>query len=278
LIIQACKVWDQAPREEKTSIAAELLPNGAQFTTAFGRFLSIPPNLSLAITNSLGGAINLIEQSPASEGTKSNMGRDMDGYSPALRIVWYTTKLIKATDIVGFVTEEQQVVLWKHMSLFLQLAGDNISVPGSNDLWNRYNSDMEAEILELTTEVQSLLALWLQDKSQEKSSLSAITQSQLLEEAQGSSPASYYSARAYSAISSDLQELQGHTARNDDAERLRSIRKSEEVFLAAAFLSSASDPKALLRLCNELISDLTGSNSYENADEGTYSSPFSKVN
>lgn len=271
LISQACKVWDQASREEKTSVAAELLPNGAQFTTAFRRFLSIPPNLSLAITNFLGGAINLIEQSPASEDTKGNMERDMDGYSPALRIIWYITKLIKATDIFGFVTEKQQAMLWKHMSLFLQLAGDNISVPGSNDLWNRYDSDMEAEILELTTEVQSLLALWLQDKSQEKSSLSAITQSQLSEESQGLSPASYYSARAYSAISSDLQELRGHTARDGEAERLRSIRKSEEVFLAAALLSSASDSKALLRLCNELISDLTGSNSYENADEGTYS-------
>lgn len=252
------------------SVAAELLPNGAQFTTAFRRFLAVPPNLSLAITNSLGGAIDLIERSPASEGTKGNMARDMDGYSPALRIVWYTTKLITATDIISFVTNEQQIHLWKHMSLFLQLAGDNVSVPGSNDLWNRYDLDMEAEILELIVEGQGLLALWLHDKSQEKASLSANAQGQLLEESKGSSPASYYSARAYSAISLDLQELQGHTARNGEAERLKSMRKSQEVFVAAAILSSASDPKALLRLCNELISDLTGSNFSENADGGTY--------
>ncbi len=270
LVGQACKVWDQAPGQEKSSVAAELLPDTAQFAAAFDPFLAIPPNTSLAVTNALGGAISLVEQPSTSKGTKIHMARDIDGYSPALRTAWFTIKLFKATNILSFVTEEQQAVQWKHISVFLQLAGDNVSVPGSNDLWNRYEPDLEAEILDLITEGQGLLASWLHLKSQGTATLSAIVQKQLLEDSHGSSAASYYSARAYSVISADHKEFHGHTALNGEVERLRSMRKSQEVFPAAAFLASASDLKALLRLCNELISDLTSRELYEKTEQGTY--------
>ena len=274
MVRQACKVWNQVSGEDKSSFAAELLPDPAQFAAAIGPFLELPPNPSLAITNSLGGAIHLIKRPPETESTKSNMARDVDGYSPALRMMWYTAKLIRETDIIGYVTSEQQTALWKHISLFLQLASDNISVEGSNDLWNRYDSDLEAEILDLITECQALLASWLQGYPQERSNSSVIAKSQLLEESRASSVASYYSARAYCAMSIDLQELHGHVALEGEAEQLRKIRKSPCVFMSAACLSSASDPKALLRLCNELISDLTGYGFPGNSEEGAYSNSF----
>lgn len=267
-------VWNQVSGEDKSSIAAELLPGPAQFTAALGPFLELPPSPSLAITNSLGGAVNLTKQPPATENTKSNMARDVDGYSPALRMMWYATKLIKETDITDYVTSKQRVFLWKHMSVFLQLAGDNVSVQGSNDLWDRYDPDLEAEILDLITEGQALLASWLQQNSQDRSSLSVTVKREILEESRGSLVASYYSARAYAVISTDLQELHGNAALEGEAEQLRKLRKSPDVFMAAAYLSSASDPKALLRLCNEFISDLTGYGFQGNSEEGAYSNPF----
>ena len=255
--------------ENKYSIATELLPDATQFVAALGPFLEISPNLSLSITNSLGGAINLIERPSAAESTQSNIERDADGYSSALRMVWYTTKLIKETSILGFLTHDQQAVLWKYMFLFLQLADDNISVLGSNYLWDHYDRDLEVEILDMVTEGQALLASWLQHTSQEQASVIMTARSQLFTESRGSSAASYYSARAYAAISADLQELHGYRSSDGEAEQLKTMRKSQDVLAAAAYLTSASDPKALLRLCNELISDLTG-NSFNGKDkEGT---------
>ena len=234
----------------------------------------MPPNLSLSITNSLGGAISLIERPSTTESIQSGITRDVDGYSPPLRMVWYTMRLIKETNIFDFLTHEQQAVLWKHISLFLQLAGDNICVPGSNGLWNHYDRDLEVETLDLITEGQVLMATWLQDTPQEKASLSMTIQDQLLGESRGSSVASYYSARAYSAISTDLQELHGHTPLDGEVEQLRTMRKSQDFFTAAAYLSSASDSKTLLRLCNELISDITGNKFIGKEEDGAYSSLF----
>ena len=221
----------------------------------------------MAVTNGLGSAISLIEQPLASGITTINLAHDTDGYSAALRMMWYTLKITKTTEISRFVTSEQQAAVLKHVLLFLQLATDNVSVTGSNSLWDHYDPDLEAEILGLLTECSELSVLWLEHNAM-------IIAAQLLEEAHGSTTSSYYNARAYPSAATFLHELHKQTALDGEAEKLRTMRKSQEIFANAAYLESASDRKALSRLCNELISDLTGYDFHGNTKDGALRTTF----
>lgn len=229
------------------------------------------PNPSLAIMNSLGGAIYLIDQ-PSAPTNASHVEntRDIDGHSAAVRAAWYTTKIIRATDILSYVAIERQVVVWRHLSQFLQLASDNISVPGCNDLWRHQDPDLEIEILDFIAEAQGLLASWLLKNCQESSSIITTIRNELLEESHGFTVQSYYSGRAYALVTAEITERHGHASVDEEVEQLRTIRRSPNVFTAAAFLASASESKALLRLCNELVADLTGHNFHKKTKEGVY--------
>ena len=228
----------------------------------FQPVLATTPDSSLAITNSLGSIINLIEQPVASEHLEHKLIYDADGYSVALRMVWYTLKLTKATEIFRFATSKQKNTLLKHVLLFFNLASDNVSVPGSRSLWNQSDPDLGSEILTMLNECSELYTLWLEQSGM-------IMANQLLEQSRGLSVTSYYSARAYGIVAMHLEEQNGQTTKSSEAEKLKRFRKSQEIFADTAFLEFASDRKALLRLCNELISDLTGRDFQGNLAEGT---------
>ena len=245
----------------------DLLPNLTQWNAALAPFISRIPDPSLAITNAFGGSVSMI--SPNSSGSiKQTISRDGDGNSAALRVAQYTTHIIKSTGIFDSATHEQKTTVCKYMALFLQLAGDNLSVLGSMPLWESADPDSESEIVDFVAEAQSLLGGWLHRKDSPTLESTYEVQKQLLDDSCGLLASSYYSGRAYSALTAEIAELHGPSSHTNDAESIKGFRRSNDAFVAAAYLTSASESEELFRLCNYLLTDLTGHDFRKNLAEG----------
>lgn len=249
---------------------ARLLPSAAQWAEASSLLLRTVPSLALAITNPLGTAMEFLNRSrPAAGVLSESVPRDSDGFSTALRLVWFTTRLIQLTDILLHFSEDGKVNACIGIALLLQLATDNMSVPMQNGLWNATSSEVEASIVDFIADAQGLLVSWLQEKHQ----FVAIVQEQLLEDCQLSASASYYSARAYSGITIGIAELHGYAwaHRSEDlGQVVRKPSEPEHFFKAMAILSSAPESNQLTKLANEFLADLTGHDFGKQQESGKY--------
>lgn len=77
-------------------------------------------------------------------------------------------------------------------------------------------------------------------------------QTRLAASSQGHDTASYYNAQAYSFLTHYGSGL------DDDPEKMKSLRKSPYIFYSTQVLKGWKDESTLLKLCNELLADLTG--------------------
>lgn len=248
-------------------MAEELLPGPADWKAALAPFISRVPDPSLAITNAFGGSLSMISLTTSSIIDQA-IHRDGYGNSIALRVAQYTTQLINGTNIFDSATHERKATVCKYMAISLQLASDNISVPGSMPLWEFADPDLESEIVDFLAEAQSLLGGWLHSRNSSTSEFVAEVQKQLLDNSHGLSTSSYYSGRAFSALAAENTELHGPSAHLNNADLIKGFRRSNDAFVAAAYLISASESEDLFRLCNYLLTDLTELNFRENLAEG----------
>ena len=155
------------------------------------------------------------------------------------------------------------------MAVVLQLASDNLSVPGSMPLWEFSELDVESEIVDFVTEAQSLVGDWLHSRDPSILDFVSEVQKQLLDDSRGLSAFSYYAGRAFSAMTMEFAELRGPSAHISGANLIKDFRRSTDVFVAAACLTSASESEELFRLCNYLLTDLTEHDFNKNLTEGT---------
>lgn len=183
----------------------------------------------------------------------------------------YTTKMIGGTKAFDYVTNVHKAVIYKNLALFLQLASDNLSISGAMPLWSSADPDQESEVIDLVAETQTIFASWLTSEPS-ISGFVHLAQSQLLKDANGRLASSYYSGRAYSALAVERKETHGHRGGESDTDRLKTMRKSADVFASAAYLTAAPESKELQRLCNELVADLTDHDFQGSPDEGTSNS------
>ncbi|KAL2042416.1 hypothetical protein N7G274_004908 [Stereocaulon virgatum] len=272
LVGQARKLLEQTSSSDIPAVAAQLLPGAIQSNAALDLLLKRSPNASLAITNPYGGALYMLP-SASMPRTSQEISRDLDGYTPAFRMAQYATKLIKSTEIFDVVAKEVKIAVCKFVAILLQLAGDDLSVCGPFPLWKISDTDQELEIVDIVGEAQVLLKAWL------TSSFIAEVQSQLLADTSGHSAASYYRARTYTALSTEISESQGvRVNHGDESDQLKQLYKSPDLFTSAAHLTSASDSKELLRLCNGVLADLTVRKFNENAEDGKVLMEFVLLN
>ncbi|KAL9125815.1 MAG: hypothetical protein Q9217_005035 [Psora testacea] len=251
LLKPAEQAFVQSSEHDKPTLAAALLPSPSQWSKALEPFLSKSPNPSIAITTVFGGAIALIK---TAHETWFDVSRDAQGQSLLLRMARYVVDLISATNAFNVSSLEQQLNLAKSIAITLQLAGNNLSVQGSMPLWASSEKDTGLDLVDFVAKAQSLLVSWLRTKP--KSVLIDNVMSQLLETSVGLSSSAYYSASAFSAIATELNDLHGPSG-DEVISRLKSVLKSPDTFTAAALLTSASGGQGWLRTCNELLADLT---------------------
>ncbi|KAI9809452.1 MAG: hypothetical protein M1827_006832 [Pycnora praestabilis] len=284
LLGQARKLIEQASEEGRAGVLDQLLPDFTQWASAMHLFLQVPPNPSLAISSPLGGAVNMVERKPEVKDnpTASEAPRDCDGYSPAIRMSWFTAKLLQSSDIFNLVTHKKRIDVYHGLSLMIQLASDNLSLAGTNNLWAQYTPEIESEMLDMVSAAQGLVASWLKnatdwwDEDDTTSAAGFVQQVQhaFLSDSKGLSAEAYYKGSGFSVVNSELVELYGWHPRRSSSleEKLRGLRKTQDIFYATALLIGYKVPmtshKDALRLCNELIADLTGFDLDKNAHEG----------
>ena len=169
----------------------------------------------------------------------------------------YVTKLINETAVLSCCNKEDKISICEKLVLTLQLAGDQLAIPSSHGLWDASISDTESDVIDLVTEAQNLVAMWMREGLDFVNDV----QKRLLEMCNGYSVASYYGARTYFALTAEIIELHGNTSDDGETGRLQQLSKSlgaESFFTASALLTAASDSEPMTRLTNELSAALTG--------------------
>ena len=269
LLEQADKILRATVEDQASNILSELLPDDKQWAAALKPFITRTPNISLAITNGLGGTIYTIDRKTPSSGSIPNtVSYDADGFSSALRTAWYTTKLINNTNSFKHLVEGRRAALFRYLSVFVQLSLDNLSIPHVGGLWMLDSPDSESAIINLIAETQALLVTWLSNSLVPGSSFVDSALEKLFEESKVLTSAAYYSGRAFAALAAELREMRGPANTAQDEEKLRKLRSTPTIIANAAFIASASESKGLLRVCNEQIANLTGLDLQERLDEG----------
>ena len=267
LVAQTRRVLGNSSVGDLPAMVEELLPGPTEWKAALAPFISRVPDPSLAITNDFGGSVSMISPTTSSS-IDQTIYRDGYGNSVALRMAQYTTEIVKSTEIFDSASHERKATICKYMAVFLQFASDNLSVPGSMPLWEFADPDFESEMVDFVTESQNLLRGWLHSRDSSTSEFVAEVQKQLLDDSHGLSASSYYSGRAFSALTAEKNELHGPSAHLNNADLIKGFRRSNDAFAAAAYLTSASESEELFRLCNYVLTDLTEHDFRENLAEG----------
>ncbi|MCJ1380931.1 hypothetical protein MMC17_004040 [Xylographa soralifera] len=254
---EAIELLRHAAEIEVEIVAEALLPDEAQWTTALEPFFQHHPDPALAITNSLGGILQIISQE--SETRKDQaipITRDMNGYSAALRMAWYVTALCASTDIFDVVTTNRRAITYHYLALFVQLATDQLSISQLPGLWKTSETEDDIKLINFIADNQSMVAKWSRRPSTKDMTFVKEAQESLLASTMGLSALAYYHGRAYTALKSEQEETSGITI--TDENYLITAQEASDPITAAVTISSISNPKAVLYICNRLIADLTG--------------------
>ena len=229
-------------------------------------FLTRKPNPSIAITNAFGSAMSLISGRNL-DTIGEPVPKDAEGLSQLFRLSHYVTALMDREDIFRFVPDEQQGICYRGLALFVQIAGDNISVAGAMPVWDAPVAEADTEAIDLIWKAQAFVDVWFDNVPAMPNSSSTV-HTQLLHDSKGLTTGAYYSAKAYAQLASGLSDVHGIFPDADDVIQIKEIRRSTDVFAGAAHVLTAPDSKELQRLCNELLADLTGYTFAENVEEG----------
>ncbi|KAL9610067.1 MAG: hypothetical protein Q9167_005204 [Letrouitia subvulpina] len=248
----ARKSLDQAVEAKSQDVAAHLLPTSHEWAQAFETHLSRVPDPTLALINPMSCAVRLVDNAESSRSTM----RDHNGFSTALRMVWYTVAMLTTTDVSAYATDGQMTNVLVYLALFLQLSSDEIGLSNLKSLWSSDDPDLEQDVTDLVTATSSLVVSWLKPDSLPDFIINA--QTKLLKDSNGSLASSYYNGRAYITLTENLIELRGDHHFGPASSQSKDIRKSPNTFTALAILSTIQDHQVVTQVCNELIAELTG--------------------
>lgn len=245
----------------KVGDVEKALPDMAAWATSLRSVMSTPPP-SLSLLSPFGGAVNLISDG---ELAKAQPARDAEGLSQALRTSMYMAKLLVSTNVQHQLQEtasEHLVTITTNLVMTVLLAQDNLSIPGANALWVS-GAEQDAYVVEFISEANAAVNNVL-----EKTFMPQLPDFLNVLEKQRSdshaSPAAYYAALASSRICSVVVEQHGRSAEavKTGEETLRNLRKQKDCLatqshvVGHAYLLAGT--QYLERVCNEIVSDLTG--------------------
>jgi hypothetical protein len=270
---------DLAKQSVKTGqdwdVLQNVFPVVQDWDTALAPFLGTAPKSSLAITNPLGGAVYLVDQSSSDV---RKLSRDADGYSAAYRVTQYVAKLLKESDLfpVESIPLATRDAYLRNMALTIQLADDNLGLAEANGLWADYNADVESDAMSFISDAQTFVTQELKRLSlawSESDDLLSWATGLLARVEKNTSAPTYYTARAYSMLVADAIEIAGwrNTQTPQLQDSLKSVRKDKAILPIIAYLNAFREPlaasKSCERMCNELIADLTGLDIEQKYDE-----------
>lgn len=273
------KAWDlinRAPESERAGLAERLLFTAEHWRPALQPFLGRVRNVSLAITNAVGGCVFFVADDVAGDVDAGSVVRDGQGVSSALRMGVFTAEFLKAVgafekstaDIFSGVSEEARVDLIFYLMLALEISKDNIGITGTNDFWTGYSAEVEAEVEEFVSNTQ----LFITNCLKEGEPAIHLAVDRLMEVALEKTATGFYAARVLTRLIADLTEYQTNTERAQSWIKSVNVRKDTDFFRCTAILAGLAETlehnKDADRLRNELASDLTGMSVTKAGEEG----------
>ncbi|KAI0521438.1 hypothetical protein F5B22DRAFT_644168 [Xylaria bambusicola] len=249
---------------------SSLLPNVETWKQQLFVLLQDTPNVSLALTNSLGSASFLATGQTRDE--VANMQRDARGCSIPGRMALYISKLLSS----GFSFDQTKlsfkIDLIINMSVTAELAADQLTMMGENGVWNSLSSPDNISDLELLTTSTHKYLIGIAERAQgwrdgsgtEEARLVHAIIARLIEESQTFSPSAFYFARSMQNILQTLAERHGFPSSGEqwlvDTDCLKS--SASTVYPAAAIIGGLGETlkssKFISTFCNRLVSDIAG--------------------
>lgn len=260
IIDLARKLLDQAVEVQAEDVIDHLLPTSHEWAQAFEIHLNKAPDPTVAVMNPMSCAVRLVNTTKSNQTTM----RDANGFSAALRMVWYTTAMLTTTSISAHANNDQMTTALVYLAVFLQLSSDEIGLPNLSSLWSSSDPDLERDVIDLIAATQKLVVTWLKPDSMPDFMVNARTK--LLKDSNGSSAFSYYSGRAYIALTVELNEFGGDHNISPGSSQFKDIWRFPNTFNTLAILSTVQDHQVITRVCNELIAELTGYNIHVQLD------------
>lgn len=266
---------NRAPESERAGLAERLLFTGEHWRPALQPFLGRVRNVSVAITNAVGGCVFLVADDVAEPGLV--VVRDGQGVSSVLRMGIFMVEFLKAVgafegsagDIFSGVSEEARVNLLFYLTLVLEMAKDNVGIAGANDLWTGFSAEVEAEVEEFVSNAQ----LFIANCTKEGEPAVYLAVDRFMEATLQQTATGFYAARVLARLIADLTEYQ-RTSTEQTQGWIKSVnvRKATDVFRCTAILTGLAESlehsKNADRLRNELASDLTGVPAAKAGEEG----------
>lgn len=212
----------------------------------------------MSIMEPFSGTIHLIEPAPLELGS---VPRDLDGYSPLLRMAWYVTKLVRSSSIYDHTTDDQRTLLFHELAITSRLVAQNLSIPGSIPVWDTKDPDIEYEIHRFVGSVHILQSCWMRDFQASSDAFVHAAMNLLIEDCRMSFAPSYYFASAYVCTMTELTNKHGDLPYDDKTVLLDEMSTPVHFFAKAAILATSPNTKVLSKFCNKLVDDLTGNKS-----------------
>ena len=242
-----------------------LLPDISLWQEGLQPFLDQKINPVLTFMDPIGDAMYLITP-PAHPPTVNTPSYDEEGYSSPLRAAMFVTKLLTMVN-GAFVDAELAAPLCNLLMLVKLLISDSVGLACNMPIYDAHMEHDESTIIEILSNLQSILASWMADAVQSNNSVLLSSLKDLLHNAQGTDSSSFYHARAYVAFVRQFEESPNFP--NElipDQSVFTRLRKNPQLFTDLAILTSDQQAKGIVKLFNEIISDFSLSKTVEHHD------------
>lgn len=218
--------------------------------------LQTAPDPSLALCNTLQGAVFLVRSNE--KANRDVIELDREGLSPLIRTAMYCLALISQEEISNFLKTELLNKLNQFLAIVNQLISDEILLPSEPPLWKAASSGSVRDAAKVVESFQKDMANWLLPLSDTNFELYKSLVHTLFADSTGDSPTNYYNARAYSGLAATEWDEVGDGPLVVEEAHLGEIRRSTNVIQSTAYVSVKSESTAVLRVYNELMSDISG--------------------
>jgi E3 ubiquitin-protein ligase listerin len=135
-----------------------LFPTKEHWQNALTPFLNIPPLPAAAIISPLQGVVYAITKGAAALPV---LVRDSDDFSQALRLTLYVTRLLRSTEILKFLNQDQVTSLYLYYPQALHLIDEKISLEPANQIWGSSSPEVVEEMVEILSQGQAMIAEWI---------------------------------------------------------------------------------------------------------------------
>ena len=247
---------------ERSLNAIEVMPEAAHWLASLREYASVPPADSLAITNP-SGTVFLVERADGFDAKPECATFDEDGFSPLLRMARFVVELAESFSVFHEMNDRSaHVAILSVLYLTVFLVRDQLDHTDSNGLWLDNTPGIREEMEKFHVRAEGLILSLLTSEAGDDTFFAKMNHS-FLKESSGDSAWAFHNARAFCTITRFATD-QKLNKRPDDADlenMIKDVRRGHNIILSAfqieAFGSTFFPKSKVIRVVNELVSDLT---------------------